>query len=354
MNGIGPIGRLDVGAAALRARLEVLTRQVSDGRKGPGYGDIAPEARGAIDLRAEMARREAWQGTVSRTLARTEVTQKALGRMEEIATRFYQEAIRLDGTSGARISAVAAQARAAMTEFATLMNERHAGEYIFGGTDSANPPIPDPQGIASSGFATNIATAVAGLGGGNAAAVAASTLAAASSDAAGVTPFSAFLSDPARGLSEARRSVPAAEGERVPYGLFANRNAAATSEGETTGSWARDVLRGLATLAAMDPSQAALGADFTDLMATVRDGLRSAVDAMGEERGALGAVEERLQATSRRHAEVSVALAAQLATIEEVDMAETISRLQGTQTQLEASYRAISVVSGLTLTRFLT
>ena len=353
MSGIGPIGRLDAGAMLLRQRLDLLTRQVSDGRRGPGYGDIAPEARRAIDLRADVARREAWQGTISRALAHTEVTQKALGRMEQIATQFYQEAIRLDGTSGARISAVAAQARAAMAEFATLLNERYAGEYIFGGTDSANPPIPDPQGIAGSGMATDIAAAVAGLGGGNAAAVAAATRAAALSDAAGTTPFSAFLSDPAQGLGEPRRSVPSAEGERVAYGIHANRNAAATSEGETTGSWARDILRGLATLAAMDPAQAALGSDFTELMATVRDGMRSAIDALGEERGALGATEQRLEATSRRHAEVSVALRGQLAGIEEVDLAETISRLQATQTQLQASYQAISLVSGLTLTRFL-
>ena len=350
---IGPIGRMDAGAAMLRARIELLTRQVSDGRKGPGYGDIAPEARRAVDLRAEMARRETWQGTVSRTLARTEVTQQALGRIAEVATQFYQEAIRLDGTSGVRISAVAAQARAALEEVAGLLNERHAGEYLFGGSDSANPPIPNPAGIATGGMAAAIAAAVAGLTAGNAAAVSAATLAAAQSDAAGVTPFSAFLSDPAQGLVEPRRSVPADEGERVAYGLFANRNAAATSEGDTTGSWARDVLRGLATLAAIDPAQAALGTGFTDLMATVREGLRSAVDAIGEERGALGAVEQRLETTSRRHAEVSVALAGQLAGIEEVDMAATISALQATQTQLEASYRAISLASSLTLTRFL-
>lgn len=353
MAGVGLIGRLDVGAAALRQRLEVLTRQVSDGRKGPGYADIAPEARRAVDLRAEIGRREAWQGTISRALSQTSVTQKALGRMEAIATQFYQEAIRLDGTSTERISAVAASARAAMTEFATLLNEKYAGDYVFGGTDTANPPIPDPQAVATGGMASSIAAAVASLGGGNAAAVGAATLAAASSDAAGTTPFSAFLSDPAQGLTEARRAVPAAEGERVAYGILANRNAAASSEGETTGSWSRDVLRGLATLAAIDPSQAALGTDFTDLMATVRDGLRSALDALGEERGALGATEQRLEATAARHGEVTVTLKAQLAGIEEVDMAATISRLQATQTQLEASYRAISLVSGLTLTRFL-
>ena len=138
--------------------------------------------------------------------------------------------------------------------------------------------------------------------------------------------------------------IIATEGERVPYGILANRNAAASSEGETTGSWSRDVLRGLATLAAIEPSQAALGTDFTDLMATVRDGLRSAVDALEEERGALGATEQRLEATSARHAEVTVALKTQLAGIEEVDMAATISRLQAKgEMQLERTLnRAMS------------
>jgi flagellin-like hook-associated protein FlgL len=103
----------------------------------------------------------------------------------------------------------------------------------------------------------------------------------------------------------------------------------------------------------LDPAQAALGADFTDVVASVRDGMRSALDALGVERGALGAVEQRLEATATRHADVTITLSGQLASIEEVDMAETISRLQATRTQLEASYRAISIASGLTLTRFL-
>ena len=353
MTAINSVSRLDAGAQALRLRLDTLTRQQSTGFKGPGYGDIAPDARRAIDLRADVARREVWQGTIDRTLARTSVTQNALGRLSDIATNFYEQAITIDGTNGVLVSSIATQARAAMEEVANLLNERYGNEYVFGGTDTANPPIPDPQGIATSGMAADIAAAVASLSAGNAATVAAATLAAATSDATGTTPFSTFLSDPATGLTEARRSVPAAEGQRVDYGILANRNAAATSEGETTGSWARDLLRGLATLAALDPSQTVLGTDFTDIVATARDGLRSAVDALGEESGALGATEERLAAISQRHKDVTVTLTTQLASIQEVDMADTITQLDATRTQLEASYRAIAMVQGLSLTNYL-
>lgn len=353
MVAVSSLSRLDAASLALRMRLDTLTRQVADGRKGEGYGAIAPEATRAIDLRGDIARREVWQGTIDRTLARTSVMQDAMGRLSDIATDFYEEAITIDGTSAELISAVAAKARAALAEVGSLLNERYAGEYIFGGSDTANPPVPDPQNIATSGMATDIATAVAGLASGNAGSVIAATLAAASSDAAGTTVFSDFLSDPATGLSEARRTVPTSEGTRVDYGISANRNAAATSTGETTGSWSRDILRGLATLAALDSDQAALGTDFTDLVASVRDGLRSAIDALGVEQGSLGATEERLGAISTRHSDVTVTLTAQLAKIEEVDMAETIARLDATKTQLEASYQAISLASSLSLANFL-
>ena len=183
---------------------------------------------------------------------------------------------------------------------------------------------------------------------GNAATVAAATLMAAT-DAAGTTPFR----PPVQAAGSLRAPLGGGRGPRVDYGILANRNAAATSEGETTGSWARDLLRGLATLAALDPSQTVLGTDFTDIVATARDGLRSAVDALGEERGALGATEERLGAISQRHSDVTVTLTTQLASIQEVDMADTISQLNATKTQLEASYRAIAMVQSLSLTNFL-
>jgi flagellar hook-associated protein 3 FlgL len=354
MAAVSTLSRLDAGALALRMRLDTLTRQVADGQKGPHYGDIAPQARLAIDLRADLARREAWQGNIDSVLARSSATQNAMQRIADIATTFYEKAIKLDGTSATLISAVATEARAAMVEIAHLLNETHAGQYIFGGSDSGNPPIPDAAGIAASGMATDIATAVAGLAPGAAAAVAAATIAAAASDAAGTTPFSDFLSDPASGLTEARQAVPAGEGQSVAYGIPANRNAAASSAGtETTGSWSRDILRGLATLAALDPSQAALGTDFTDLVASVRDGLRGAIDTLGVEQGALGATEERLGAIARRHDDLTITLTTQLASIEEVDMAETLSRLEATKTQLEASYRATALVSSLSLTNFL-
>lgn len=353
MTGFSALSRLDAGAAMLRLRMETLTRQISDGRKGVYLGDIAPQVSRAIDLRADMNRRETYQSTISQTLSQADVAQNTLQQLSTIATRAYTLAQGVNAANTAGIAAAAEEARGALAQVAQLLNSQYNGQYIFGGQDASNPPIPDPDNIASSGMVTQITTAVQGLTAGNAAAVSAATLAAASSDAAGTTPFSAYLSDPARGLTEARRAVPAADGQNVPYGLFANRNAAGVSTGDTTGSWARDLMRGLASLAALTPGQAALGTDFDALMVDVRQGLKDTTYGIAQEQGALGVTQKRLEGMATDHAEVTIALKTQLSEIEEVDPAETLTRLTATKTQLEASYQAISLMSSLTLTQFL-
>ena len=139
----------------------------------------------------------------------------------------------------------------------------------------------------------------------------------------------------------------------VPVGLFANRNAGAASSGETAGGWARDLMRGLMSLTALTPAQAADRNDFQAFAVTIREGLRSATAALGSEAGALGQTEVRLSAAAARHAEIGVALQTQLAGIQEVDLAEAMTRLQQTQTQLQASYTAIARLASLSLAQFL-
>lgn len=353
MVAVSLFGRLATDTAALRARMELLTRQVSDGRKGTLYGDTAPEARRAIDLRADIARRATWQGSIDGALGRVQVALTVLGQLETIASAAMAGTLSLPGTDSRRVTVVAQEARAALVQVAQLLNTRQGGEYVFGGSDFLNAPIPDAANVLSSGMTVQIATAVGGLAPGGAAAVSAAALAAASSDTPGVTPFSAFLSDPLGGLAEPRRSVPAEDGLRIAYGLSANRNAAAVSAGNTTGSWARDLMRGLATLAALDPAQVSLGTDFQAVVADAREALRSATETLGQERGLLGAVEKRLEGVRDAHADLTITLRLQLSAVEEVDAAETIAKLQATRIQIEASYQAIATLGGLSLARFL-
>ncbi len=344
--------------AVLRTRLATLTRQSADGLRAPQLGGLGPEVPRLLSLRGEVARREAHGRALDQALGRTGVMQEALGRLTAIARDFQATVtVRITSLDPHSLATVQAQARAALTEVAHLLNTQHAGEYLFGGTDLARPPIPDPEGLAAGQMAQDVAAAIGTLGTADAATVAAATKGAAQSTAAGVTPFSAFLTaDETLAVAdrEARRGVPSAEGEVIGYGIKANANAAATSAGDTTGSWTRDLMRGLMSLAALTPAQmAAAPVEFDRLVATIRDGFRSAETALGEEAGALGHVEARMQAAKARHGQLAAVMESQLADIQYVDMAETLSQLQATKATLEASYHAIGSLSGLRLVNFL-
>ena len=353
MSNINLTTRISLNATQLRDRITVLGEQISTGRKGKTYAAVGSDAPKAIDLRGEIGRRETYQTTINQTLSKIRVSQNVLDRIGAIAEKFTANTAKLlGGAKPEEIQIQAAQAEAAMAEVATLLNEQFAGEYLFGGSDSRNPPIPNPQAIATSGMGSAIKAQVASLNGSNVTSVTNATKTLAQSDAVGTTPFSLFLSTGA-GATEARTNILGNDSDRVEYGIHANRNAAIISTGDTTGSWARDLLRGLASIAGLTPDKAQLGNDYTTLVTTIRNGLKSSVDALALERGSLGVTEARLQSMASRHESVSISLTLQLSSLEEVDMAKTITSFQTTQTQLEASYRAIAMAQQLSLTRFL-
>jgi flagellin-like hook-associated protein FlgL len=351
---IDMLSRLNTDAAVLRTRMQILTQQTTTGLRSQQLGGLGDALPRALDLKAEIARQNTYASAIGAAGARASATQGVLGQLQSIASRFADTvALKLDPGDLDGITRAATEARSALRQVAGLLNSQQEGQYLFGGTDLANPPIPDAANIASAGFAGQIAAAVAGLGGGNAGAVLAGAVTAAGSNTAGVTPFSAFLSDPAAGLNEPRRAVPTGDGQTLAYGIAANRNAAATSTGTTTGSWARDLLGGLAVLANLTPGSAASPADFRQLASGVTGWLKGAENALADETGALGQTQAQLESLRGAQAQTVTALSGQLADAQEVDMASTITKLQGTQTALQASYSAISQLGGLSLVQFL-
>jgi flagellar hook-associated protein 3 FlgL len=348
--GNGTLARIARDAAVLKARTETLSRQSASGMRGELYGDIAPEARRSIDLRAELSRRETHEATIGRALGRAETTQVALSRLSDIARRFMGEAQKLTDDDPTRIQTIASAAREALGELGVLLNERHAGEYLFAGSDVHAAPVPAGSGLADGAMANAIRANVATLAPGNAATVAAAT--AANATNAALTPFSAHL-ETGPGASEARRVAVIGDGEQAGYGMFASRNAVATSTGETVGAWSRDMIRGLAILSGFTAASVSAGGDFHALVEVARGSLASAGDALAVEAGALGLAEERMSAARLRHGDVTIVLEKSRAAIEDADLAETLAQLQDTRTRLEASYRAVGVVSGLSLAQFL-
>jgi flagellin-like hook-associated protein FlgL len=354
ISGFPAYDRLTATSAALRTRMTEETRQAMNGRRSETYAGLGEDARRAIDLRAEVGRRETLARAASRGEARASHTQVLLSRISEIATDLSGRATALLGMNPSDAKLIVQSARNSLRELGGLLNARYDGEAVFGGLDVDGQPIPGD--IEASGMVKGIAAGLQGMTPGTGPAVRAAALDLAASDADGITPFSTHATDAATGLiPDARRAVPVEDGMSVDIGLFANRNATAvpSTSPDSTGSWARDLLGGLAVIANLDKASAANVDDFAEVVRGAVGMLRAGLDGVTAEAGALGGSQARLNAAGKQHREVADQLQQQLDSVEQVDLAAAITRLQATRTQLEASYRSIAMLGDLSLTRFL-
>lgn len=360
--GIGSFGYFPTGlsgatmdnAAAVARRLATLTQQVGDGYISDSYAGLGAGLNTALVTGPAIAAQQAWQSNISAATGTMQVAQTALTQIGSIASTFYADTDNLNGLNPQETDSVAAAARDALTQMAGLLNSTDGSTYVFGGQDSANPPVPNADAILSSGFFQQIQAAVTALPAGSAAGTIATTLAAASSNVAGTSPFSSYLSQPAATLAGERPVVADPSGNAVPVSVAASANGDVTSTGtSTTGSYMRDIMRALATLGSLSSGQSGT-AGFAQLVADTRTSLGDAITALNEDAGVLGNRQAQLQTESQASVQTVTALQAQLSNAQDVDMASTISKLTQTQTQLQASYQLISQSQSLSLVKYLT
>lgn len=339
----GTLSALVADSGTVSARLSQLQQQAATGYIADTLGGLGgTAARQVLDLRPEIAHQAQYQANINAVQGRMGVTQTALSSLSSVASQFYADLPNLNGLNPSEVDLVAADAKQALAQVANLLDTKDGDAYVFAGQTPGTAPIPNPDGIASSAFATSIGSAVAGLATSGAAATAAATLAAAK----GSSPF-----DPT--LSSAVPTVQVGADEYVQTGLLANANTLATSSGpSTTGSYARDLLRSLATLASLSSSQ--VGAPgFAGLVSDTQQSLGSAISALNAEAGAFGDIQNRLTTQGTQIGDLQTALQGQLSSATDVNMASTLTSLTQTQTQLQASYQVIAAAKSLTLANYL-
>ena len=230
------------------------------------------------------------------------------------------------------MDSVAALAQQALVQVAGLLDTQDGNTYVFAGQDSENPPVPDPDSILSSGFYTQIAAQVGQLGTQGAAATAANTLAIAGSNAPGLSPFSAYLSQPAANIQAP--TIQIGQGQTASVGLLASANSAVTSTGSsTTGSYMRDLMRALATIGSLSSSQVG-DSGFQALVQDTNASLTGAISAMAEDVGVLGNTQTNLTASQTTMSDTATALTTQVGDVQDVDVAAAMSNLSLVQTQL--------------------
>jgi flagellar hook-associated protein 3 FlgL len=354
-------GQLYADSAATDQRIATLTQETASGLISDTYAGLGSGARTSLQLTPEIAAQKTVSAGISVATGRIGVAQNALTGLITIAQSFYAQTNNLNDLDASETDSVAAQARSALQQAAGLLDTADGAVYVFAGQDSANPPVPSPDDILSSGFYTQINTAVSALATDGAAATAAATLAVAQSNDPGVTPFSSYLAAAAGAGTDVRTTVETgqggglggANGARVPAGIVADSNGDVVSTGtSTTGSYTRDILRALATLGSLSSAQVGQ-AGFQDLVQDVRTSLGGAITAIGEDAGALGTRQNELTAAATDADDTVTALKNQVGDVQDADLAQVSTDLSGANTQLQASYQLIAGLNKLSLVNYL-
>ncbi len=359
INGTGPsgyglLGQMIADSTSVNNRLTKLTEQASSGLISQTYAGLGTGTAVSLNLNPQLSAMQTWQNNIGQATGTMGVTQSVMTQLQAIASAAVASTNNLNNLSPAEVDSVAANARSALTQVAGLLDTQDGGVYIFGGQDTSNPPVPDPDNILSSPYYKAINTQVTNLGPGTAAA----TLPIGGPDDPGDSPFSTYMSQPVSTLSSPTSLTPpvvqAGANSMVQTGLLASANTAipASTGTSTTGSYMRDLMRALATIGSMSSSQAN-DPNFAPLVQDTTTSLNGAVSAMATESGVLGDRQTALTATRSALSDSATALTSQVSAAQNVDMAATLSELTQTQTQLQASYQLIAGESGLSLAKFL-
>jgi flagellin-like hook-associated protein FlgL len=351
----GIMAQLVADTAQVHSSLDTLTEQASSGLVAQTYAGLgATAASTSLNLSPDIAHLQTWQTAINSATGPMDVTQTALTQISAIASTFYADLNNIGTVNVSETDSVAADAQQALQQVAGLLNSQYDGNYVFAGTDTANMPVPSGAAITQSSFFTQIQSAVAGLTGSNADTTFQTILGIGASNDAGTSPFSTSLSQPAATVNAQLPSVQTGEDQSQTIGIAASANAFVASQGsQTTGSYMRDIMTSLATIAAMSSTQATNGSDLTDLVQDTRTCLSGAITALNQDAGVLGDTQSGLQTLQTNLADTQTTLKGQVSDVQNVDMATTLSALTQVQTQLQASYQVISAVGSLSLSKYL-
>ena len=342
----GLLGQLITDNQQVQNRLTQLTTQSASGYISNDFGGLGAGAAPALDLTAEISANTSLASGIQASNGALGVTQTAMQQIGSIASSFLTQ---LNGPGASNVSLLSANAQAAMTQLGQLLDTQNGNSYVFAGQDAANPPVANPSALPTSGLATQIQTAVAGLATNGVAATMTAIQSIASSNAAGTTPFSANLS---AGVVPSSTAV-IGTGETVATGILATTNLSGPSTAAyTTGSATRDLFASLATIAAL-PSTTANTTAYNGLVSAVRGLLQGVVTTNSNDQGILGIQQNQITAAGSLLTDTNTALQTQLTSLENVNMAATISNLNQAQTQLQASYRLIANTSSLSLASYI-
>ncbi len=345
---VGTLASVLYNTSLTSQSIATLGAQASSGLIAPDYAGLGNAAAGALDMAGQIALNTAYQANATQAGTQAQVAQAALGQIQSLTTGFATQLLEPAAGTPGGLSTLAATAGATLRQVANLLNTKVGDVYVFAGQDSRTPPVPAADAIGSSAFAAAVQAALGNLTTAGAAATQAQVLAAAGPGA--TSPFAPTLE-----ASNQPSSAIIDEGQSVRTSVLADQNSVAVMTGvgsTSTGSYTRDILAGLATVAGLG---AANGSDpqVQALLGLTQSTLSHASDALNVDIGGLGASQHTILGAQAELSATASALTQQLGALQDSDPAAVATKLAAAQTQLQASYKIIAGFEQLSLAKFL-
>jgi flagellar hook-associated protein 3 FlgL len=337
----GQFFRIQTQNLAIQARMTEYSEQSSTGKKGTVYGALGSDVRQSIDLRGNVEELDTYQKNIATAQLRVSGAVETMDRIKDVARDVRDQLTKLSGNPPPDQTVVKDIAKRGYDEVAQLLNTKVDGRYIFAGSDIDNPPFPNADQ-----FFTDVQTQVNNYAANGAPA----TLTATTAIATDNTYFSTALqaADPSPLKARVDRNLD------ISYQVRANGPESPTPPAGQIEPF-REILRSLATAANLsyDTTKPASFNDFQSLLNTTRTSLDTAAKLVDNHVGILGSASARMKALDAQHDETTVTLKQGVGDVEDVDMAETISKLQLVQTQLQASYKVTATLQKVNLIDFI-
>ena len=278
--------------------------QVATGKVADNFKDIAADTGVLLTAKKVESRTIQFQNNITELSARVEIQNIQLTRIEDAAAELRQDVLNaISLESGAALSE---KIDAAFRQVLNTLNSQFDDRYLFAGTRSDQPPV-------------NIST-LADL-------VAAPTV------------------DDVFDNNQLRESVPIDEGQNIAVSFLADQIG-------------RDLLQVIKDLATFDAGPSGpFGDHLTSAQRSFLESqlpaLNSAHEGQIDHTADNGLLANQLEAAQDRHDTSLISLRQFISDIEDVDLAEAVTRLNQDQVAVQASARILADLNNLTLLNFI-
>jgi flagellar hook-associated protein 3 FlgL len=323
--------RMDFIMRENRDQLLLTQRQQATGKRahilsGFGGGDGAYKS---VSLRADMTKLVAYNAVIAAVAPRTRVMEEGLLGLTDTAREVMTDSLKYPrGNASPPIAAIQTRAQGALLAVQGLLNAQADGRFLYAGDDIAVPPIQTAANVNA-----NAAIAVTAWQGGG-------------------TVAQFFLDAEAAVQSQYSPTLAAAgsitvrpeDGVELDYTVKADDPQMV------------QVMTGLAVFANLTwpnpPVQAKID-EFWEIFDRAGRMIDEGTRALDIDIGRLGVVQKQLDEASVRHEGMEVVLSQYLRDIEDVDVAEALSRFTNLQAQMQAGYITMKTLSELSLVFYL-